>query len=38
MGCGKPVDKSKAMKKIAKKMKQKPASNGALSKLSRGKY
>lgn len=38
MPCGKPVDKSKANKKVAKTMKQKPASGGAMSKLSRGKY
>lgn len=38
MPCGKPVDKSKANKKVAKILKQKPAKDGAMSKLSRGKY
>jgi len=38
MPCGKPVDKSKSMKKVAKVMKQKPAKDGAMSRLSRGKY
>ncbi len=38
MPCGKPVDKSKAMKKVAKVMKQKPASKGAMTRLTKGKY
>lgn len=38
MPCGKPVDKGKAMKKVAKVMKMKPASKGAMEKLSKGKY
>lgn len=38
MPCGKPVDKSKAMKKVAKVMKSKPASKGAMEKLTKGRY